>query len=76
MDYPLKYMFSFLVDNFPPESNAPATRTFEHAREWVNAGRNVTVITGAPNFPEGKVFEGHKNKWLTKEKSMESMFGG
>jgi glycosyltransferase involved in cell wall biosynthesis len=58
----------FLTDNFPPEGNAPATRTFEHAREWVNNGHKVTVITCAPNFPEGKVFEGYKNKWLSKQK--------
>ncbi len=57
----------FLTDNFPPEGNAPATRTFEHAREWVNMGHKVTVITCVPNFPEGKVYEGYKNKWLTKE---------
>ena len=57
----------FLTDNFPPEGNAPATRTFEHAREWVIQGHNVTVITCAPNFPEGKVFEGYKNNWLSKE---------
>ena len=58
----------FLTDNFPPEGNAPATRTFEHAREWVNVGHTVTVITCAPNFPEGIVFEGYKNNWLLKEK--------
>jgi colanic acid biosynthesis glycosyl transferase WcaI len=58
----------FLTDNFPPESNAPATRTFEHAREWVGKGHTVTIITCAPNFPEGKVFEGYKNKWLSKQK--------
>ena len=58
----------FLTDNFPPEGNAPATRTFEHAREWVDKGHKVTVITCAPNFPEGKVFKGYKNKWLSKEK--------
>ena len=52
----------FLTDNFPPEVNAPATRTFEHCREWVKKGVEVTVITCAPNFPEGKVFEGYKNK--------------
>ena len=48
----------FLTDNFPPEGNAPATRTFEHAREWVKKRHKVTVITCAPNFPEGTVFEG------------------
>lgn len=57
----------FLTDNFPPEGNAPATRTFEHAREWVKMGHKVTVITCAPNFPEGKVFPGYKNKWFHKE---------
>ena len=53
----------FLTDNFPPEGNAPANRTFEHAREWVRQGAKVTVITCAPNFPEGSVFEGYKNSW-------------
>lgn len=58
----------FLTDNFPPEGNAPATRTFEHAREWVRKGHKVTVITCAPNFPDGKVFDGYKNRWLSKDK--------
>lgn len=53
----------FLTDNFPPEGNAPATRTYEHAIRWVRAGHKVTVVTCAPNFPEGKVFEGYKNTW-------------
>lgn len=57
----------FLTDNFPPEFNAPATRTFEHCREWVKAGAEITVITCAPNFPEGKVFDGYKNKWRQTE---------
>lgn len=57
----------FLTDNFPPEFNAPATRTYEHCKEWVKAGVEVTVITCAPNFPEGKVFEGYKNKWRQTE---------
>lgn len=52
----------FLTDNFPPEVNAPASRTFEHCREWVKAGHTVTVITCAPNFPKGKVYEGYRNK--------------
>jgi len=57
----------FLTDNFPPEMNAPATRTWEHCKEWVNLGVNVTVITCAPNFPEGKVFKGYKNKFIQTE---------
>tara|TARA_Y100001935_G_scaffold181986_1_gene150746 strand:- start:10575 stop:11804 length:1230 start_codon:yes stop_codon:yes gene_type:complete len=57
----------FLTDNFPPEGNAPASRTFEHAREWYKKGHKITVITSAPNFPEGKVFDGYKNKFLSIE---------
>lgn len=51
----------FLTDNFPPEVNAPASRTYEHCREWVRKGAQVTVITCAPNFPKGTVFEGYTN---------------
>jgi glycosyltransferase involved in cell wall biosynthesis len=57
----------FLTDNFPPEGNAPASRTYEHAREWVKLGHDVTVITCAPNFPEGVLFDGYKNKWYQHE---------
>ena len=58
----------FLSDNFPPEVNAPASRTFEHCRIWAQAGHQITVITCAPNFPSGKVFAGYKNKlWQTEE---------
>lgn len=57
----------FLTDNFPPEGNAPATRTFEHATRWIEQGHQVTVITGAPNFPEGMMYEGFKNRWYQRE---------
>lgn len=58
----------FLSDNFPPEVNAPASRTFEHCREWVKAGHEVTVITCVPNFPKGTVFDGYRNKlWQSEE---------
>ena len=52
----------FLTDNFPPEVNAPATRTYEHAKEWGEAGAEVTIITCNPNFPQGKIYEGYQNK--------------
>lgn len=57
----------FLSDNFPPEVNAPATRTYEHAREWVRLGHRVTVVTCAPNFPQGRVFPGYRNRPLQRE---------
>lgn len=52
----------FLSDNFPPEVNAPASRTFEHCRRWAAAGHEVTVVTCAPNFPRGEVFPGYRNR--------------
>lgn len=57
----------FITDNFPPEVNAPATRTYEHCKEWIKLGSNVTVITCVPNFPKGKVFSGYKNKFVQNE---------
>ncbi|MEI2780677.1 MAG: glycosyltransferase family 4 protein [Candidatus Competibacter sp.] len=57
----------FLTDNFPPEVNAPASRTFEHCREWVRADHQVTVITGAPNFPKGRLFPGYRNRLWQRE---------
>lgn len=57
----------FLTDNFPPEVNAPATRTYEHCCAWKKQGVKVTVITCAPNFPKGKVFPGYRNKLWQRE---------
>ncbi len=53
----------FITENFPPETNAAATRVFERACYWVKAGHRVTIITTAPNFPNGIVFPGYKNRW-------------
>ena len=57
----------FLTDNFAPESNAPAIRTHEHTRSWVEMGHEVTVITCVPNFPAGVVFEGYRNRLFQRE---------
>lgn len=57
----------FISDNFPPEVNAPATRTCEHCREWAADGIEVTVITCFPNFPEGKLFDGYRQKLYSVE---------
>ena len=62
----MKIKILFLSDNYPPEVNAPASRTYEHIQHWVKNGAEVTVITCAPNFPQGKVFEGYKNKLFSK----------
>jgi len=53
----------FLTENFPPETNAAATRVFERACYWAEWGNEVTVLTCAPNFPDGQVYEGYENRW-------------
>jgi glycosyltransferase involved in cell wall biosynthesis len=58
----------FLTDNFPPETNAPASRTHEHTKRWAAAGHEVTVVTTAPNFPEGKIFKGYRNRVWSRER--------
>ncbi|MDH3216463.1 MAG: glycosyltransferase family 4 protein, partial [Candidatus Krumholzibacteria bacterium] len=57
----------FLSDNFPPEVNAPATRTYEHCAEWVRRGASVTVVTCVPNFPHGKIYPGYRNGLIQRE---------
>lgn len=59
-----KLKILFITDNFPPETNAPATRTFEHIRSWIQSDNQleVHVLTCFPNFPIGRVFNGYKNK--------------
>lgn len=52
----------FLTHYFPPEVNAPASRTFENAKRWVAAGHKVTVLTCAPNHPRGILYPGYKNR--------------
>jgi glycosyltransferase involved in cell wall biosynthesis len=57
----------FLSHYFPPEVNAPASRTYEHCAEWVRAGHEVTVVTCAPNHPRGVLYAGYRNRWFQSE---------
>ena len=57
----------FLSHYFPPEVNAPASRTYEHCKQWVQDGHEVTVVTCAPNHPRGTVYEGYRNKLIQRE---------
>lgn len=58
----------FLSHYFPPEGNAPAVRTFETCRRWVDEGAQVTVVTCAPNVPAGRVYAGYANRWCQRER--------
>ena len=52
----------FLSHYFPPEVNAPASRTYEHCKQWVKDGHEVTVVTCVPNHPRGKIYAGYRNR--------------
>ena len=52
----------FFSHYYTPEGNAPATRVSALCERWVKAGHDVTVITGAPNVPNGIVYDGYKNE--------------
>ena len=57
----------FLTHYFPPEVNAPATRTLEHCREWAAAGHDVHVVTCVPSHPAGVRFSGYRRQWYQRE---------
>jgi len=63
----------FLTHYYPPEGNAPATRVGALARRWVKAGHEVTVVTGAPNVPDGVVYSGFKNRVLPQEEVIDGV---
>jgi len=52
----------FLSHYFPPEVNAPASRTFENAKRWIRAGHEVTVVTCVPSHPKGVIYPGFQKR--------------
>jgi len=52
----------FLTHYFPPEVGAPQTRLYELARRLLDAGVDVTVVTGFPNYPTGVIPEPYRGK--------------
>lgn len=57
----------FITDNFKPEPGAAPAHVHERARIWVEQGHQVTVLCAHPNFPEGRIYPGHANRWRTVE---------
>jgi glycosyltransferase involved in cell wall biosynthesis len=58
----------FLTDNFVPEQNASARRSYEHCRNWVRQGVQVTVVTTVPNFPLGRPQPPYRNRLYARER--------
>lgn len=57
----------FLSHYFPPEIGAPAARVSELATAWA-ATHEVTVVTGFPNHPTGKIPESYRGEFFREEK--------
>ena len=43
-------------------------RINDMCKEWIERGYEVTVVTGIPNYPQGKFFEGYGFRKKTREK--------
>lgn len=52
-----------LTQWFDPE---PTFKGLVFARELQALGHEVEVITGFPNYPGGKLYQGYKQKWLSR----------
>lgn len=58
----------YLVQQFPPEVGAGPARVVEMAREWLAAGARVTVFTGMPNRPYGRIHDGYRGRlWMEED---------
>ena len=51
--------FTILTQYFPPETGAPQARLSALCRHFVQRGHSVTVLTGMPNYPQGRIFDGY-----------------
>jgi colanic acid biosynthesis glycosyl transferase WcaI len=52
----------YLIQQFPPEIGAGAARASEMALRWTRSGAAVTVITGMPNRPSGRVHPDYRGR--------------
>lgn len=52
----------FMAQCYAPEDVSAAVLITELATDLVRRGHEVTFITGAPNYPHGRVFPGYRNR--------------
>lgn len=52
----------YISQSFLPEMGAAPARVSELGRSWVRQGHEVTVLTGFPNHPTGKVPQEYRGK--------------
>ncbi len=62
---------AYLCQYFPPEIGAPQARVSEMSAAWAAQGHEVTVITGLPNHPTGRIPIEYDGVWFRREKAGE-----
>lgn len=55
-----------LTQYFPPETGAVQTRWDELTKRWAE-NASVTVLTSAPDYPKGELYDGYHNEWVRHE---------
>lgn len=58
----------YFTQFYKPENIAASFRATDNARYWSDFGHEVTVFTGYPNYPTGKIFDGFIPKLFSEEK--------
>lgn len=58
---------TLITQYFRPEMGAPQNRLYELAKGLQYEGWDVSVITGMPNYPTGKIFAKYRRRFYCKE---------
>lgn len=56
-----------ITQYYKPEMGAPQNRLYEMCRGLKDNGADVSIITGMPNYPTGKIFDAYKGKFSVTE---------
>lgn len=56
-----------ITQYYKPEMGAPQNRLYEMCRGLKDNGADVSIITGMPNYPTGKIFDAYKGKFSMTE---------
>ncbi len=59
----------FISQYYPPETGAASNRIGYFAQFLAKKDHTVSVLTTTPNYPEGKVYDGYKNKFSAKNEN-------
>lgn len=56
-----------LTEYYKPEMGASQNRLYEMVMGLKDAGNDISVVTGMPNYPTGKIFDGYGGKFKSSE---------